>query len=60
MDKMGIILIQFLLQNIGCSFRECPDTFDGLQNNYGSNLKYLQILSQGKNNNIDEGVELHG
>ncbi len=33
---------------------------DNLQNNYGSNLNYLQILTQGKNNNIDERVELHG
>jgi len=60
MEKMGIILIQLLLQNTRCSFRECPDTSDDLQNNYGSNLNYLQILTQEKNNNIDEGVELHG
>ena len=33
---------------------------DNLQNNYGSNLNYLQILTQVKNNNIDERVELHG
>ncbi len=57
---MDIILIQFLLQNIRYSFREYSDTFDDLQNNYGSNLNYLQILTQGKNNNIDDGVELHG
>ena len=59
MDKMDIILIRLLLQNTRCSFRERPDTFDDLQNNYGSNLNYMQILTQGKNNNIDARVELH-
>ena len=60
MEKMDIILIQFLLQNTRCSFLEHADTFDDLQNNYGSNLNYLQILTQGKNNNIDARLELHG
>lgn len=60
MDKMDIIPIQLLLQNTRCSFRERADTFNDLQNNYGSNLNYLQILTQEKNNNIDERVELHG
>ena len=60
MDKMDIILIQFLLQNTRYSFCEHSDTFDDLQNNYGLNLNYLQILTQGKNNNIDARVELHG
>ena len=60
MDKMDIILIKVLLQNTRCSFREHADTFDDLQNNYGSNLNYLHILTQVKNNNIDGRVELHG
>ena len=60
MDKMDITRIQLLLQNTRCSFRERADTFYNLQNNYGSNLNYLQILTQGKYNNIDEGVELYG
>ena len=60
MEKMDIILIQFLLQNTRCPFCERADTFNDLQNNYGSNLNYLQILTQVKNNNIDERVELHG